>query len=231
MVFVVPSGENFGQRDIDLLTQMKECGFIVYRDKPFRLKSGIESNVYVFGREDITDNPFFEWLIGEKIISSLHNRSGEKRIKCLIGIPTAGTVLAQAVAMVAWRTRNLQPTCHRVMREMKKAHGAHQTWVNGKPDHSRHLYWLVDNVITDGQSKIEAREKLIEDGYETEELGVLVFVDRQQGGVKRLEQEGFKKIITIYNLLDLTFAFGELGMWPKNAVASVEAEIRTHQLS
>jgi len=161
----------------------------------------------------------------------------DTRQACLIGIPTAGTPLAQAGARESLidnhpfvNQDDKRVICHRLMREFIKDHGAHQTWVNGEPDPAKHCYWLVDNVATNGVSKLEAMEKLRADGYPSiEEIPVLVFVDRQQGAVQRLETAGFKKIVVVYNLLDITFALGELYLWPKEAVKGVEEEIKAHQ--
>lgn len=236
----VPSGGWLDDYDLELLKDMVRYGFIRWDEKPIRLKSGVESHVYVYGREDVTDNILFEgeigWKIAAVVTKTMENLKDVRR-PCLIGVPVAGTVFAQAASMMSWggkRLGSLLPApggiSHRVMREVLKTHGAHQDWVNGRPDTARHCYWLVDNVVTDGQSKIEAAEKLAEDGYPVKEMPCLIFVDREQGAVKRLERHGFRHIIVVYNLLDLTYAFGELNLWPKSAVLSVEEEIRAHQL-
>lgn len=57
MKIEVPSGKVFYEEDINILRLMAEYGFVCYSKTPFKLKSGIMSNVYVFGREDLTDNP------------------------------------------------------------------------------------------------------------------------------------------------------------------------------
>ena len=88
----------------------------------------------------------------------------------------------------------------------------------------------MDNVVTDGQSKFEAVERLRASGYPVDEMPSLIFVDRQQGGIRRMEEAGFKNIVVAYRLLDLTFAFGELKLWPKEAVRAVEQEIKAHQI-
>ena len=230
-----PSGQVFGELDIMLLELMAKHGFIEWRQTPFTLKSGIESNVYVFGREDITDHPDFEWLIGRKIaLSVIEHTLFADRQHCLIGIPTAGTALAQAAAMVSLKEaiydNNRDFICHRIMKEALKAHGAHPKWVNGEPQPQRHTYWTIDNVVTDGGSKIKARERLEESGYPVKIMPTLVFVDRQQGGIKIMEQRGFARVVVVYKLLDLTFAFGEMNLWPKGAVKLVEREIKAHQV-
>jgi orotate phosphoribosyltransferase len=229
----VPSGRIFFEEDILLLNEMVACGFIKCSEKPFMLKSGIESNVYVYGREDITDNPRFEMMTGLKIAKTVQKyRMPDDKQVCLIGIPTAGTALAQAGAMASVTNEiyvNGNFICHRVMKEARKKYGVHQNWVNGEPDPQKHAYWIVDNVVTDGESKLEADKRLRESGYPVENSYNLIYVDRQQGGVARMEKAGFKHIIVVFELLDLTFAFGELGLWPKSMVKAVEEEIKAHQ--
>lgn len=241
----VPSGAEYDNEDLDLIRLMNHHNFLRHGEK-FKLKSGIESRVYVSGREDLTDNIGFEWLVRQKIARMVWGNSDFKRkapcpAPCLIGIPTAGNALAQAGAMMSrylyFQLRNQKfrrellglEICHRIMRETLKQHGAHQTWVNGKPDLEKHTYWLVDNVATDGQTKIKAAEKLIQDGYPAYDMPLLIFVDRQQGAVAKLQKAGFKRIIVVYNLLDLTWALGEMNLWPKELVKSVEEEIQAHQ--
>ncbi|MFH1820314.1 MAG: hypothetical protein ABH805_00080 [Candidatus Nealsonbacteria bacterium] len=211
---------------------MAKYKFIDWREAVFTLKSGIPSHVYVFGREDITDHPDLEWLIGRKTALSIqeHSLLGDRQ-PCLIGIPTAGTAIAQAASMVSYAEDirvNGYFICHRVMKEAIKTYGAHPNWVNGSPQPEIHTYWDLDNVVADGGSKFKVREKLNESGYPIQEMPSLIFVDRQQGGIQYMKQRGFTRIVVVYLLLDLTFAFGELGLWPKEAVKAVEEEIKAH---
>ena len=231
----VSSGVTFDKLDVQIITDMAEYGFVRYSEEPFKLKSGILSHVYVFGREDLTDHPELEWSLGKKIAQAVvQHHQPDDRLPCLIGIPTAGTALAQAAAMVSWKERILTPDghwlCHRIMREALKEHGAHRKWVNGDPS-DLYTFWTVDNVVTDGASKFEAAEKLLESGYPVTEMPSFILVDRQQGGVKRMVERGFPRIVVVYRLLDITFALGELGFWPKDLVGKVEEEIRAHQFA
>ena len=236
----LPSGQVLDGFDRRVLEMFAQYGFIRWSAQPFRLKSGVESHVYVFGREDLTDHQDLVWGIGRKIADLVlqdADRRKDPRQQCLIGLPTAGTALAQAAAMVNWSNEryrfpelvNSVRIAFRIMREALKTHGAHPDWVNGKPQPAQ-TYWTVDNVVTDGGTKLEAREKLRESGYPVADMPALVLVDRQQGGIKRMEQAGFANIVVVYRLLDLTFAFRELGLWPEEAVRAVEEEIRAHQL-
>lgn len=229
----VPSGRYLTLFDSVVLRAMHNAGFVRRSDEPFILKSGIPSHVYVFGREDLTESPPLMSLVGTKICQLLLNQPCTGQRHCLIGIPVAGGVLAVAGALMSNESADCgyygpDVDC-RTMREVKKGHGAHQTWVTGKPDLERHTYWLIDNVATDGQSKIEAAAKLAEDGYPARPP-LLIWIDRQQGAVKRLQAAGFERIVVAYNLLDIAYAYGELGLWPKSTVKAVEGEIAAHQV-
>jgi orotate phosphoribosyltransferase len=245
-----PSGTVFVKQDLLLLQTMHEAGFVRHQKEPFRLKSGVMSQVYVFGREDLTDNPKLLRMVGEKICQVLTKRlrvSPHLQV-CLIGIPTAGTPFAQAASMVSYSEgypinryhedcggdRGTLDLCFRIMKEVTKAHGAHGGWINGKPNEGQ-SYVLVDNVATNGASKPEAVAKLKQDGYfggtdSPEKPPVFIWIDRQQGAIQNLAAAGFDQILVGYNLLDITYAYGELGLWPKSAVKAVETEIHEHQI-
>lgn len=235
----VPSGATLYCNDIELLREASMVGSIVYRDKPFKLKSGVESNVYVFCRGDLTDNPILLAMCGHKIARTVIENTVEGDHQAnLIGLPTAGTALAVAASMESVSMHRLDSSspliASRVMREqLKKSHGANNRWVNGEvngpPDLNKFTFWPVDNVVTDGETKFEAAERFEQDGYPSKDMPQLIFVDRQQGAVARLEAAGFKRVVVCYYLLDITYVYGELGIWPKNVVKLVEKEIAAHQ--
>ena len=230
----VPSGEIFSENDIELLKLMAKYGFVRWSEEQFKLKSGIMSHVYVFGREDLTDHPELLVAVGRKISERVHKMiesSGDKRQPCLIGIPIAGIPLATAGSLYdAVNNRNpAKGICYRIMRQKLKAHGAHHNWIDGRPDFKKHLYIAIDNVITDGGSKIEAAENFENDGYPAKELDQIIFIDREQGGPKLLMEKGFKKPEIIFKLLDITFVYKELGLWSPESIKKVEAEIAAHQ--
>lgn len=237
MEIKTPSGVIYDDNDIAILTEMFRVGFVRYSPDPFTLRSGIKSNIYVFGREDLTDNPNLEWMLGSKLARVVYANSHDARQQCLIGLPTAGTALAQATAMASLEVKcekqsgDAQNIAHRIMREVLKRHGAHKGWVNGKPEHLRQRYWIVDNVATDGQTKVDAIPKFEADGYPARQMPVLITIDRQQGAVGRLKNEGFEQIHVAYNLLDITHAFWTLELWPEGVVEKVEEEIHAHQFA
>lgn len=210
-----------GNLSPSLLNLMYAYGFVKWSPEPFTLKSGKQSHVYVFGREDITDDPHLLYMLGEEIVRAVRVACGnDQRLPCLIGIPTAGTPLAQAASMVNFFERKENPRkvgaiqiCFRVMREKRKGHGAHQGWVNGAPDLANHFYCVVDNVVTDGQSKIETAERLLEDGYPAYEMPQIILVAREWKVVEELKKRGFKHVIVLFTLKDIINGFKGRGYW------------------
>ena len=237
---LVPSGVEYATLDLALLRMMAECGFIRWSEEPFTLRSGIESHVYVFGREDLTDNPDLSWLVGQKLchfLTAEYVRRNERRMPNLIGIPVAGTALAAATSFTSEASGYITPCSFprmnwRLMREYQKAHGAHKDgFVYGKPNPERYWHIAIDNVVTNGKSKEEAAEHFDADGYDGKGMTNVIFIERQQGGIARLRAKGFTDLLVVYNLLDITFAYRQLDLWPVEALAKVEAEIKAHQFS
>jgi orotate phosphoribosyltransferase len=217
---------------------MAEAGIVGYCDTPYKLASGIKSRVYVSTREELTDDPGLEFLIGARIANFvyLHTEVEDPLQPCLIGIPVAGNVLAQAAATASLDVRTLPnyrppPICHRVMRQQRKQHGVHRRWVDGEPDPQKHRYWFIDNVGTNGDSKIIAADRAEEDGYRSREMPFLIFIDRQQGAVNRLKTAGFRSVHVLYNLLDIVHAFVEMKLWPRHIARTVEEEIKANQFA
>lgn len=214
-----------------LLKAMYTHGFVKWSPTQFTLKSGKQSHVYVFGREDITDNPPLLHVFGREIrnaalLAFSRLAPTMSLVPCLIGIPTAGTPLAQAAAMVDFfeGTANGTKMCFRIMREAKKKHGAHQGWVNGAPDLAKHLYFTVDNVVTDGQSKVEAAERLLEDGYPAYDMPQVILVARDMRIVPALHTQGFKHVIVLFALRDIINGFAERSYWTKEMAVQALSE-------
>lgn len=232
----VPSGRTFDQFDLSLLRDFARVGFIQYNEKPFTLRSKILSHVYVYGRDDLTHNPDVLAKTGHRIlgVARAHTaRMDDLRRPHFLGLPTAGTALATAAALAD----DLHPP-HRagfsIVREVQKTtHGATEHrggWVVGKYDPKKWRYFPLDNVTTDGGTKETWAPRLQEDGFPSYDLDWMILVDRQQGALKRLSALGFKSVIVVYNLLDITYAFEKMELWPKVAVKQVEKEIADHQV-
>jgi orotate phosphoribosyltransferase len=237
MVFKVPSGRTFGPKDINLMRDFDKVDFLSWSDQPILLNSKNESNIYLGGRHEFTDDPRLLKRIGARIMDSL--RFGENgrnnSVYCLIGVPMAGIALAAAgyAAEVSDTNTAFKPkTCLRLMRQIKKTHGreSEQGWVIGKPDYAAHQYALIENTTTTGRSVIEAAQRLVEDGYELSKVDCVIFVDRGQGALKALASVGFRRVVVVYHLLDIIYAYRHLELWAEFVLDRIENEITSTQL-
>ncbi|MES2966939.1 MAG: hypothetical protein V4668_04075 [Patescibacteria group bacterium] len=235
-----PSGKRFGIEEVEIIRAMAEFKTLVWTDTPFRLNSGVYSNVYFFGREDLTDNPVYSKLFGKFLgrqVCEYFNGVGETRRPIVIGVPTAGNGFAASVTHYdAMPQLKVTPPGFRVMREkLKETHGSASQkgyWVNGRSKPDTECYATMENVVTSGESHFKAIDRLNSDGYPTKEMPHFVVMDRQQGGVKKMQAAGYN-MIPIFLLLDTIWAFKTLGVegWTAERVATVENEIRTKQVA
>jgi len=64
-----PSGYIFDNNELTIIEAMHRHVFLRYDVNSFLLTSQVRSNFYVGGREDVTDNPLFERMLGTKVAS------------------------------------------------------------------------------------------------------------------------------------------------------------------
>lgn len=240
----VPSGIEFTVSDIHMIVLLEEAGSIESLEQPTTLNSGIKSHVYVRMRNEFTELPDLQREVGMNIAQVVFAKAkelGERRDPVLIGVPAAGTALAQAASMMSPEVARAgmkevspakvsqEPLLRRIgfrtMREKRKDHGVHKRWVDGEPDPNHHWYWVVENTITTGKAILENAVRLAEDGYRAKEMPHFIWIDRQQGGVEKLIDEGFTNIIVRYRLRDIAYALWQLKLWPERAYREVEEEI------
>ena len=166
--------------------------FKVSLDKPFKLVSGNYSPIYVNCRALISNasvmdiiTAFLHWLcVSEKI-----------EVDIVAGGETAGIPFASYVAQ-----RLAKPMVY--VRKKTKKHGI-QSLVEGSVRPGM-IALLVEDLITDGKSKISFAHSLKDVGCQIRDC-VVVF-DRKQGGQKLLAAEGIK--LWALADLDATLAVG-----------------------
>jgi uridine monophosphate synthetase len=213
-----------------LIMEMNAHGFVRWSEKPFPLKSGIESHVYVFGREDLTDEAYFGFLFGKVVAQEVNELADPARKPIIIGIPTAATSLAAASSYASWFCEFPRVLGYRVMREKQKNHGANgSSWVNGSP-RSDQEYFTIENVVTSGNSLKENLERMAADGYMVKEMHHLVAVDREQGGVELLRREGYH-VHVLFTLREITQTYVVWKKWNTAAQQLVEQEVEAHRFT
>lgn len=220
------------ERKQALIDSIARVGLVRWSDELIRFKSGITSHVYVSGREELTSDAGTLFAVGMAIATAAfmampEANLNERKKLVLIGIPTAGTPLAVAAAL-AWHTLASDIRIgSRTMRDARKEHGRpeNRRFVDGAPREDE-IYYTVDNVITDGASKLTAIRRLCEDGYyPAAGLSHIILIDRKQGGVEMLRAQGHR-VITLLGLPTIVKTLVARGAWPKERLVAYERELR-----
>jgi len=156
-----------------------------YQKRQVTLASGRQSDFYFDGKQT-TLHPEGATLVGSLMFDQIQENFPEVRA---VGGPTLGAdPIASAVSIIShFRT---QPLSAFIVRKEPKGHGT-MNWIEG----ARHLrpgmrVVLVEDVITTGGSILKACRHVQEAGLIPR--GILVVVDREEGGREALEEAGLK---------------------------------------
>jgi uridine monophosphate synthetase len=141
----------------------------------FKLKSGALSPFYVDLRV-IISYPTILQAIARRIVDVLAPLTFQR----VAGIPYAGLPIATAVSLAGGF-----PMIY--ARKEAKDYGTKRV-IEGKFAAGETVV-LIDDVITDGGSKFEAAEPLLQAGLVVKDFAI--FLDREQGGADRLREKGY----------------------------------------
>jgi len=238
--FTGPSGRMLSEKDLALLVALERNGTIAWSDKEIEFNSGFLSHVYFRARNDLSHNMPLLMRVAtqaKEYVAALENTHGPQ--KCLIGIPTAGTQFAQAIADLSYfeasndgylLSRPESLICFSTMRSVLKDHGKDNMWV-GKPDLTKHTHITFENVVSTAKAMLQAFGRLEEDGYPTREMHHVVFVDWGLGGMESLAEEGYTRVHTLYEMLDIMAAFVHIGLWKQERYDEMYRRIQVWKAS
>jgi orotate phosphoribosyltransferase len=154
---------------------MKQISLGLVRNNALRigdyvLHSGKKSPYYVDLRQSISNPIAMDW-IGNSLARMVINEIGKSKVDKIMGVPTAGvpfaTIVSQKLAI---------PMLY--YRKERKEHGVRKK-IEGDMERNDRIV-MIDDLITTGQSVIDAAEAARDQGGIVSELVVLL--DREQGG-------------------------------------------------
>ena len=158
---------------------MKQVGILLIKNNAVKfgdyiLASGKRSPYYIDLRQTISSPITMDW-IANSLTRIVLNEIGKDKIDRILGVPTAGVPFATVVSQKLGI-----PLIY--YRQARKEHGVRKK-IEGILERNDRVL-IIDDLITTGESVIEASEVVRDQGGVVNELVVLL--DREQGGKERL---------------------------------------------
>ncbi len=160
---------------------MKQIGLMLVRNESIKfgdytLTSGKKSPYYIDLRQTISSPITMDW-ISNSLARIIVNEIGKDKVDKILGVPTAGVPFATMVSQ-----KLALPLIY--YRKARKEHGVRKK-IEGSVERNDRVL-IVDDLITTGESVIDAAQAVREQGGIANELVVLL--DREQGGTERLRE-------------------------------------------
>jgi len=160
---------------------MKQVGILLIKNNAIKfgdyiLTSGKRSPYYIDLRQTISSPITMDW-IANSLTRIVLNEIGKDKIDKILGVPTAGVPFATMVSQKLGI-----PLIY--YRQARKEHGVRKK-VEGMLERNDRIL-IVDDLITTGESVIEASEVVRDQGGIVNEMVVLL--DREQGGQENLRK-------------------------------------------
>jgi len=160
---------------------MKQVGILLIKNNAIKfgdyiLTSGKKSPYYIDLRQTISSPITMDW-IANSLTRIVLNEIGKDKIDKILGVPTAGVPFATLVSQKLGI-----PLIY--YRQARKEHGVRKK-VEGMLERNDRIL-IVDDLITTGESVIEASEVVRDQGGVVNEMVVLL--DREQGGEANLHK-------------------------------------------
>jgi orotate phosphoribosyltransferase len=177
---------------VDLRQQLLELfAQRAYKTGDFTLSSGQKSSYYINGKE-VTLHPLGAKMIGQLILQRLPDDTD-----AIAGLTLGADPIVTAVAVVsAYEGR---PIPGMIIRKQAKGHGT-QAYLEGPTLAPGSRVVVLEDVVTTGQSAMQAIQRLRDAGYAVDR--VITVVDRLQGGAEfyQAQQIQFEALLTIDDL-------------------------------
>ncbi|NMF84297.1 orotate phosphoribosyltransferase [Nodosilinea sp. P-1105] len=162
-----------------------------YQEGDFVLTSGQRSSYYINGKL-VTLHPQGALMVGRLLLEQINPAAAG-----VAGLTLGADPMVTAVSLVGmYRDRPLFPL---IIRKQAKGHGT-KAYIEGVPLPPGSTVTVLEDVVTTGQSALQAVERLQGAGYQVDQI--LALVDRQQGGAQLYQDQGlaFTALFTINDI-------------------------------
>lgn len=178
----------------DFLLKAYELGIIKFGS--FTLKSGIESPFYVDLRP-LASSPQLLKTLSNNLLQLVDN----SKLELICGVPYAALPMATTMSLESGIPLIIK-------RKENKGYGTKRMLEGVFHDGQNCL--LVEDVITSGKSLVETIDEVEKEGLVVTDL--VVVLDREQGGIQRLEEKGYNvhTLFTINEVIDILFKYKRL---------------------
>jgi len=157
----------------------------------FVLASGARSSYYIDCRLTTLD-PEGAWLVGQVMHSIIQAEASalDLQINAVGGLTMGADPISLAVGMYSFSVKDTAPLRPFVVRKAAKGHG--KTKLIEGNFKSGDLVVVVDDVVTRGESSINAINAVVNEGGRVAFVAVLV--DRQEGGREKIQEMGYRVV-------------------------------------
>ncbi len=178
----------------NLIVKLNEIGAIKFGE--FKLKSGIMSPVYIDLRVTVS---YPEVL--KMVAEAMWEKAKELKFDLICGVPYTALPFATVMSIehnIPMLLRRKEIKDYGIKKAIEGNYTAGQTCL------------LVDDMITNGASKLETIEPIEREGLIIKDIVILV--DREQGGRRHLAEKGYNlhSVLTLSEVLRVLEAEGKL---------------------
>lgn len=164
---------------------------LAYKEGDFVLSSGQRSTYYINGKQ-VTLHPQGALAIGRIILPLLPEDT-----QAVAGLTLGADPIVTAVSVVsAYENR---PIPALIIRKEAKGHGT-KAYIEGPTLPEGANIVVLEDVVTTGQSALQAVERLQQAGYKVNQI--ISLIDRQQGGAELYHSKDLK-YTTLFKITDL----------------------------
>ena len=159
-----------------------------YKEGDFTLSSGQKSTYYINGKL-VTLRADGALALGRLLLAELPPDTA-----AVGGLTLGADPMVSAVSTIS--AYEGKPVAGLIVRKAAKGHGT-QAFIEGPPLDAGATVVVLEDVVTTGNSALQAVERLRNAGYSVETI--LALVDREQGGRELYQQQGltFRALFTI----------------------------------